>query len=67
MQVRNFNPAKASFIEPQQAIVAIPSNRSEISIALNSIGIKITYKTYRTFLDSLTETKPAAPGVKKRR
>jgi hypothetical protein len=33
--------------------------------ALNSIGIKITYKTYKSFLDSLTETKPVAPEVKK--
>ena len=33
--------------------------------ALDSIGIKITYKTYKSFLDSLTETKPAAPEVKK--
>ena len=33
--------------------------------ALDSIGIKITYKTYKSFLDSLTETKPAAPEAEK--
>ena len=33
--------------------------------ALNSIGIKIAYKTYKTFLDSLIGTQPSATEVKK--
>ena len=31
--------------------------------ALDSIGIKITYQTYKSFLDSLPEVKTALPNT----